>query len=617
MKLKEVKLQNFRGYKNETTISFDDFTVLIGRNDAGKSSVLDALNVFFNDVEIDKDDATAGCDPKNVRISCVFSELPGQLVLDDQHPTSLQAEHLLRQDGCLEICRVFNCSAAKGKQARIFAKANHPRAAGCADLLGLKIKDLKARALERQVNMVGVNQTIKTELRRAIWAQTAALDLGLSEVELSEEAGKTAWEQIQGMLPVFALFKSDRASTDQDEEAQDPMKAAIKEAVKQHEQGLANVIAEVKTELERVAKKTVEKIQEMNPELAKSLNPQVKNKNWDSLFTVSLTGEDGISINKRGSGTRRLVLLNFFRAKAEDSSFSKGTGAIYAVEEPETSQHPNHQLMLLDAFQDLTDQSGAQVILTTHTPTLARKVDRGALRLVRLENNQPVIHHGNVDATLEAIKSTLGVLADHDVKVFVGVEGKWDIEFLKRISKILNAADATIPDLGVEEVAGRLLFVPLGGSSMELWANRLAGLNRPELYLTDRDAAPPAAPKYNDKIIAWNARANCNARCTDKRELENYLHPTVIQLTIAGFPAAIADFDDVPLLMAEAVHVAAPGATPWATVLAKDRKEKASNAKKKLNQECVDRMTPALLALTDPQNFVTTFLRDIAARLAQ
>lgn len=615
MKLKEIKLQNFRGYRNETTIDFNDFTVLIGRNDAGKSSVLDALNIFFNDAEIDKDDATAGGDPKNVRISCVFSGLPTQLILDDQHPTSLQAEYLVRQDGCLEICRVFNCSAAKGKPARIFAKAYHPRAAGCADLLGLKIKDLKARAVERQVNLAAVNQSIKTELRLAIWSQTAALELGLSEVEMSEEAGKTAWEQIQGMLPVFALFKSDRTSTDQDEEAQDPMKAAIKEAVKEHEQGLANVIAEVKAELERVAQKTVEKIQEMNPDLAKSLNPQVKNKNWDSLFTVSLTGEDGISINKRGSGTRRLVLLNFFRAKAEDNSSSKGTGAIYAVEEPETSQHPNHQLMLLDAFQDLTDQGRSQVILTTHTPTLARKVDREALRLIRLENNHPAIHHGNLDATLEAIKSTLGVLADHDVKVFVGVEGKWDIEFLKRISKILHAADITIPDLGAEEAAGRLLFVPLGGSSMELWANRLAGLNRPELYLIDRDVAPPALPKYNDKIVAWNARPNCGARCTDKRELENYLHPTVIQVTIVGFPAAIADFDDVPLLMAEAVHVAVPGATPWANVPAKDRKDKASNAKKKLNQECVDRMTPALLTLTDPQNFVTNFLRDIAAKL--
>ncbi len=152
------------------------------------------------------------------------------------------------------------------------------------------------------------------------------------------------------------------------------MKAAIKETVKSHEAQLNGLVEKVKAELESLAKKTVTKIQEMSPELAKTLNPQVKNKNWDTLFSVSLTGDDGISINKRGSGTRRLVLLNFFRAKAEDAAYSRGTGAIYAIEEPETSQHPNHQMMLLEAFQELTEQGHAQVILTTHTPTLAGRL---------------------------------------------------------------------------------------------------------------------------------------------------------------------------------------------------------------------------------------------------
>jgi AAA15 family ATPase/GTPase len=576
MKLTEIKLQNFRGYKNETAMKIEDFTVLIGRNDAGKSTWLDALNVFFNDADIEKDDACAQGNAVDVRITCVFSELPAELILDDQHPTSLQDEYLLRDDGQLEICRVFNCSSTKGKQSRIFAKAHHPSTVGCSDLLSLKIKDLKARATERQVNPAGINQSIKTDLRKAIWSQTQALNLATSEVDLSAEAGKTAWEQIQLKLPVYALFKSDRASTDQDEEAQDPMKAAIKETVRQHEQQLSGLIAQVKTELEAVAKKTVEKIQEMSPELAKTLNPQVKNKNWDSLFTVSLTGDDGISINKRGSGTRRLVLLNFFRAKAEDASINKGTGAIYAIEEPETSQHPNHQLMLLDAFLELTEQGHAQVILTTHTPTLARKVNRNLLRLVQLVGSHPAIHYGTDDTTMTAIKDTLGVLPDHDVKVFVGVEGKWDIEFLKRASVILHSADATVPDLNVAEASGKLIFVPLGGSSMELWTNRLKGLSLPELYITDRDVSPPANPKYHSQMQAWNSRTGCNARCTTKRELENYLHPSVVQSIAPTFPSTLADFDDVPMLLAQALHTADAAARPWGSLAEEKRKSKAS-----------------------------------------
>lgn len=616
MKLKEVKLQNFRGYRNEVTIPFENLTVLIGRNDAGKSSILDALNVFFNDADIEKEDACVHGNANDVRISCVFSELPNEIILDDQHHTTLQKEYLVRQDGLLEVCRTFSCSAAKGKQTKIFARAYHPSAEGCADLMTLKIAALKSRATERGVDFTSVNQTIKTDLRQAIWAQTAALTLAESEIDLSAETGKTAWDQIKLHLPVYALFKSDRASTDQDEEAQDPMKAAIKETVKGYETELNGLVEKVKTELERLAKKTVEKIQEMSPELANTLNPQVKNKNWDSLFSVTLSGEDGISINKRGSGTRRLVLLNFFRAKAEDVAHARHTGAIYAIEEPETSQHPNHQIMLLDAFQELTEQGFSQVILTTHTPTLARKVDRNFLRLITLDTGHPRILLGSEDTTLESIKSTLGVLPDHDVKVFLGVEGKWDIEFLKRISKIINATDPTVPDLNAAEAARSLVFIPLGGSSMELWSVRLAGLERPEFYVTDRDKAPPAQPKYHQHITAWNARDNCTAYCTTKRELENYLHQDAIKSIAPTFPNAIADFDDVPMLLAEALHTADATAPAWNTVTEDTKKEKASRAKRRLNQECVDAMTVARLAQSDPTGEITAWLKAVGEKLA-
>ena len=617
MKLKEVKLQNFRGYKNEVIIPFENLTVLIGRNDAGKSSILDALNIFFNDADIDKEDACVQGSANDVRISCVFSDLPDEIVLDEQHPTTMQKEYLVRRDGLLEVCRIFNCTAAKGKQTKIFARANHPNAEGCADLMSLKIKDLKTRATGRGVDFTGVNQSIKTDLRRAIWSQTLDLSMAESEIDLSAETGKTAWDQIQLHLPVYALFKSDRASTDQDEEAQNPMKAAIKEAVKGHEAQLGDLVAKVKVELERLANKTVEKIQEMNPELAKTLNPQVKNKNWESLFSVTLSGDDGISINKRGSGTRRLVLLNFFRAKAEDAANARSTGAIYAIEEPETSQHPNYQLMLLDAFQELTEQGYAQVILTTHTPTLARKVDRNFLRLVTLDAGHPKILMGNDEATLTAIKSTLGVLPDHDVKVFLGVEGKWDIEFLKRISKILHAVDQTVPDLSDAERSRSLVFVPLGGSSMELWAVRLAGFGRPEFYITDRDVAPPAQPKYSQYITDWNARENCTAFCTTKKELENYIHPDAIKPIAPSFPNTIASFDDVPLMLAQAIHTADPNAPPWNNVTDDNKKRKASKAKRHLNQECAEKMTVTLLAQSDPGGEILSWLKAVGAKLEE
>lgn len=64
--------------------------------------------------------------------------------------------------------------------------------------------------------------------------------------------------------------------------------------------------------------RTLAKLQEMDEDLAASLVPEFKSEpKFDSLFKLSIKSDDDISINKRGSGVRRLILLNFFRAEAE------------------------------------------------------------------------------------------------------------------------------------------------------------------------------------------------------------------------------------------------------------------------------------------------------------
>ena len=39
MKLKRMTLENFRGYKNPVSVTFDNMTAFIGKNDAGKSKI--------------------------------------------------------------------------------------------------------------------------------------------------------------------------------------------------------------------------------------------------------------------------------------------------------------------------------------------------------------------------------------------------------------------------------------------------------------------------------------------------------------------------------------------------------------------------------------------------
>jgi hypothetical protein len=308
--------------------------------------------------------------------------------------------------------------------------------------------------------------------------------------------------------------------------------------------------------------------------------------------------------------------LNFFRAEAEKEAEGKGAGVIYAIEEPETSQHPNNQKMLIDAFEDLSNLVGCQVFLTTHNPMLARRFTQASLRYVTRQNGQPVIHDGRADETLSEITDTLGVLPDHNIKVFFGVEGRNDIAFLTAISKVLRDVGEDVPDLMKAEYDGTLVFVPMGGSSLDLWVSRLAKLNRPEFYLMDRDNRPPQQPKYHVVAEALKTRG-CTVWITERKELENYIHSDVIKTQHTTYPGVGVEFEDVPMLLAQAVHETSESSSPWTEVLTNPDKlgKKISNAKRLLNTEFVAKMTPELLTKVDTKNEVRTWLKAIGMAL--
>lgn len=47
MKLVRFQINNFRGYEN-AELNVGSFSTIVGKNDAGKSALLEALNIFFN-----------------------------------------------------------------------------------------------------------------------------------------------------------------------------------------------------------------------------------------------------------------------------------------------------------------------------------------------------------------------------------------------------------------------------------------------------------------------------------------------------------------------------------------------------------------------------------------
>lgn len=553
MIITKLILENFRNFRERIEIAFDEeLTVFIGKNDIGKSTILEALEIFFNNkvVKIDKSDINViseKSDNHEVLIGVAFDDFPEKLIIDADVETTLRDECLLNDDDQLEIHKIFSMKPARPKED-VYIYANHPSNEKLNDLLTLKIADLKKRANELKVDSSKFDSRISSQIRQAIWHEynSDLKDKENKRIPINEADSKIIWEQLKKYLPSYALFQSDRKNEDQDSEIQDPMKTAVKHILKQLETDLNEIEKEVITKVQEVANLTIDKLKEMNPEIANTLTPEFsKNPKWEQAFSFSMTSDDQIPLNKRGSGVRRLVLINFFRAEAERKKDEENyPNIIYAIEEPETSQHPDHQKKLIDAFLELSERDDTQCVLSTHSPGIANLISVNNLRLLEKNNGKTTIEKGH-DGIYEKIAETLGVLPTSldevdKLKVIVCVEGPTDVLFLQNISSILEN------DLKIDfesESEKRVILIPLGGATLKQWVNYnyLKKLNKPEIHIYDSDNLKN--PQYKKQAKEVNNRTNgSKAFLTRKKEIENYVHPKILNTLFGLSDGDIIDF---------------------------------------------------------------------------
>lgn len=606
MRLKALKLKNFRGYVSETTVPLEDLTVLVGRNDAGKSTLMEALAIFFDDdtVKFGVDDLCSCAADKEVRIGCVFEDLPS-VVVDSAVETTLGDEYLLNAEGDLEIHRIWNCTK-KTPDTSMVAVAWHPTAAGASDLLLLKQADLRKRCddLKLEVNR-NENATMRTAIRDAV----GELALAESEIPLSEAGARDIWAGLSPSVPVFALFKSDRPSVDQDPEVQDPMNTVVKSVMKRHDETLKAIHAEIEAEVQIVAARTLEKLRGFDAELAETLQPVASKSSGLTAPKFGLT--DGqVSVNKRGSGTRRLVLLSFFQAEAEERCVDGRV--IYAIEEPETSQHPSNVQKIMASLVELSGEPGVQVILTTHVPALAGMAPSASLRHVVRVGGAPMVNMPD-EGVLQAIAKDLGVLPEsfNGVQVVVCVEGPHDVRAMRQIMSLAATTNAALVDVSTDP---RVMFLSAGGSTLKAWVdeNYLEALNLAEVHIYDRDGE---VPKYADQVQTVNDRPDTScAFSTDRRELENYFHTEAIK-TVFGVDVVVEPMTDVPSQVAQLLRAQDTSARPWAELDDKQRKRKEGNAKKRLNGAVVDAMTVEHLRELGVLDEVITWVTAVGDRL--
>jgi len=407
MKIKSVRIENFRSFQDET-ITLNRYSCFVGPNGAGKSTVLAALNVFFQDraaaTDISKlvdEDYFCKNTAHPARITLTFDELDQRArdelvayVRQDELVVTAEAvfdavagvgvvRHYGQRLG-MEQFRPFFDAEKAGAKASDLTQIYDGLRAQIAELPNARSKDDKAQALrDYEVahpaqcvlipsadDFYGVNSTGKLA-RFVQWVYVPA-------VKDAGEEGLEAKNTALGKLIARAV----RTATNFDAEL-DALKAdalgRYRELLERNQASLTNISQSLQRRLESWAHPNVRLGMEWlsDPNKSVVVQPPVAGiKTGEGDFLGSLA--------RMGHGLQRSYLLALLQELA-GSDAPEAPTLILGCEEPELYQHPPQARHLADVLVELATGNN-QILVTTHSPLFVSGDGFENARLVLRQN---------------------------------------------------------------------------------------------------------------------------------------------------------------------------------------------------------------------------------------
>lgn len=546
MRLVKAVISNFRGIQGLTEITFNNFNTIVGKNDAGKSTILKALNVFLNEVPFNKDDINVFADT-NVTIELYFKVDDENQIIRYDDETIFVLKEILSEDGLLRIKKVWDITRARiTSETYIYRKIYETN-----DYLLLNKEDILE--LCNQLGIINEEEIEYKEIRirLAHKLETMATPFYYDYEKLltsGKSKSKMLNDCLKNVLPKFEYFPADTSLSDSDTAIQNFFKKLAQNTIDQ-ELNKTEIEAPIRNKLQSVFSKITDKINGIVPEEEK-VEPEIK-FDWTKLVqaTFKSTNEEGsIPLSSRGDGFRRITMMSYFEYLAEQDA-SEQQNIIFGFEEPETFLHPSAQENLFDKLVGMSD-NGYQIIITTHSPIIvANSKQSDLIHILKADKEY------KVNLNIEDIKDIaldLGITIDNQfitlfdrAKVLFLVEGIDDVHAFIHISNLYKEnglIDYTLEELGIT-------LIPVGGcDSIKHWVtlDLLKTLDKPFFIYLDSDKESEDGNSPNkEKLIDFGFIENEDFLVTAKRELENYIPYSALNRLVPGCDIEYGDWDDV------------------------------------------------------------------------
>lgn len=521
---------------------------IVGPNDAGKSHILKALDVFFEESKLGAENVHTGAGPSDyVIIKVSFTDLPPTIELKTEIQTSFESENLLDKSEHLTVIKKYKPD--NQKLDSISLNINDYENEAYSNLTDMKERDLNNRCDELRLSVPKSGAGITNKSKRdAIRQKAEEDDIGKDEVEVQIDSKGRTWKCISQLFPRFVLFPTDAPLEIGATPFQNYFKPVTLEATADEE------ILDAKDDFERRIKAGIQtKVSKIHTKLKNYTDAfesleVVPTFQWEKAVKLDIIGKDryGVetSLEIRGSGFRRLFMVSYFELKAEEDTEGE-KDIIYGIEEPENCLHPDLQRGLVQSFRNLAE-SGFQIIVTSHSPVFAGSAPIEELVLVTRDGEEANVQHGqNLD--LEEVGKKLGVAPSDNLFGFDAlcfVEGLSDVKFFQTVASKLKE-DGSIEKAFSDVNIG---FVITGGGNLKHWMDLdiISNLRRKFCVIVDSDKRSQT-DSIPQRKLNWKDKcedADGNFIILRKREIENYIHPEA--LARKGIPcSSYDDFTDM------------------------------------------------------------------------
>lgn len=535
------------------TIPFDSVTTFIGPNGTGKSTVLHALDWFFNGKPgaLTERDCSFGATDEDIEVQVTFTGITekDRNELGKYAPagvTTFTARKRRSPNGTEGLSAnsksyaPFNAIRGQGSAAEKRASYNNLRNLDASlDLPAWSNVDAANEAMtiwetEHPDQLVEAPESLQTNF---FGFNSGGKMSGLFDFVLVTADLRASEESIDGKSSIIGriLERSiERAAADEE------IAQIVEESRAKQQQVYEN---KFKAQIDAITTQLNEVVTSYSPGRAVTVSPaEVELKAPRTTFEVAvLDGTTQTAVERQGHGFQRTLLISALQLLAQSRAASAEGVICLAIEEPELFQHPIQAQTFAKVLRSLAEDVGKRIQVTyaTHSPYFleARHFDQ-IRRLTRSSDAPPVVtvHLTTVDEVKAKLSEVLSAdkvdrqldsMVANQLAVALFAHRAFLVEGTTDLSVFYGIGDKI--SFGSLEASG-ISIVPVGSkTSIPLAHAILTSIGIPVYTLFDADAG-------------FAARATANGKSPEKIEVERKSHVAANHMVLKYFGQAEVDF---------------------------------------------------------------------------